>query len=46
MIKVYIKIYTDEIVEIGECHREVELSMDRIIEDSHNMITIIGVTLE
>ena len=45
MIKVNIKLGTDQIVDIGECHTEVELSMDRIIEEGHNMITIIKVTL-
>ena len=45
MIKVNIKIDIDQIVEIGECHIEVELSTDRIIEEGPNMITIIEVTL-
>ena len=45
MIKVIIRIDTDQIVEIGECHLEVELSMDRIIEEGHNMLTIIEMTL-
>ena len=45
MIKVNIKIDTDQTVEIGECHIEVELSMDRIIEEGHNIITIIEVML-
>ena len=45
MIKVNVKIDTDQIVEIGECHIGVELSMDRIIEESPNMIAIIEVTL-
>ena len=45
MIKANIKIDTGQIVEIGECHLEVELSMDRIIEECCNMITIIEVTL-
>ena len=46
MIKANIKIDIDQIVEIGECHLQVELSMDRIIEEGHNMLTIIEVTLE
>ena len=45
MIKVNIKIDTDQTVEIGECHIEVELSMDIIIEEYYNMITIIKDTL-
>ena len=45
MIKVNIKIDTDQTVEIGECHIEVELSMDRIIEEGCNMIKITEVTL-
>ena len=45
MINVNIKIDTDEIVVIGECYLEVELSMHRIIEEGHNMITIIEVML-
>ena len=32
-------------MEIGECHTEVEVSMDRIIEDSHNIIKILEMTL-
>ena len=35
----------DQIVEIGEYHLEVELSMDRIIKEGHNMSTIIEKTL-
>ena len=45
MIKAYIKIDTDQIMEIGECHLEVEFSTDRVIEEGHNMLTIIEVTL-
>ena len=45
MIKIIIRIDTDQIVEIGECHLEVELSMDRIVEEGHNMLTIIEMTL-
>ena len=45
MIKVIIKIDTDQIVEIGECHLDMELSMDRIIEEGNSMLTIIGMTL-
>ena len=36
---------TDQIVEIGECHIEVDLSTDRIVEEGYNMITIIEVSL-
>ena len=32
-------------MEIGECHLEVGLSMDKIIEEGHNMLTIIGMPL-
>ena len=45
MIKVNIKIDTDQTMEIGECHTEVELSTDRIIEEGCNIITIIEVNL-
>ena len=45
MIRVIIRIDTDQKVEIGECHLGVELSMDRIIEEDHNMLTIIEMTL-
>ena len=45
MIKENIKIDTDQIAEIGECHIEVELSTDRIIEEGCNMIKMIEVTL-
>ena len=37
MIKAIIRIDTDQIVETGKCHLEVELSMDRIIQESHNV---------
>ena len=46
MIRVIIRIDTDQIVEIGECHLEIELSMYRIIEEGHNMLRIIEMTLE
>ena len=45
MIKVNIKMDTDQTVGIGECHIEVEISMDRIIEEGNNIITIIEVML-
>ena len=35
----------DQTVAIGECHIEVELSMDKIIEEGHSMIKIIEVIL-
>ena len=35
----------NQLVEIGECHIEVELSTDRIIGEGCNMLTIIEVTL-
>ena len=45
MIKANINIDTDQIVEIRECHLEVELSTDGITEEGHNMIKIIEMTL-
>ena len=39
------KIDIDQTVEIGECHIEVELTMDKTIEEGHIMIKIIEVTL-
>ena len=45
MIKVNIKIDSDQIVEIGECDIEVGLNTDRITEEDCNMIKIIEVTL-
>ena len=37
---------TDETVEIGEYHTEVELSMDKIMMEGHSIIKIIEVILE
>ena len=45
MIKIDIKIDTDQTVGLEECHIEVELSMDKTIEEVCSMIKIIGVTL-
>ena len=45
MIRANIKIDTSKIIEIEECHIEVELSMDKIIEEGSNMIIIIEMTL-
>ena len=45
MIKANIKIDTDNTVEIEECYTVVELSIDRIIEEGSNMITVIEMTL-
>ena len=45
MIKINIKIGTDQTVEIGECCTEVELSTDKTIEEDHSMINIIKVIL-
>ena len=45
MIKIDIKIGIDQTVVIRECHTEVELSMDKILEEDHSMITIIEVIL-
>ena len=36
----------DQTVVIGECHVEVELSTDKIIEEGHSMIRITEVILE
>ena len=43
MIKIDIKIDTDQTVEIRECHIEVDLSMDKTIEECCSMIKIIVV---
>ena len=32
-------------MEIGECHSEVEVSKDKIIEEGHNMLIPIEMTL-
>ena len=45
MIKTNIKIDTDQRVQIGECYLEIDLSIERIIVEGCNMITIIEVTL-
>ena len=45
MIMVNTKIDTDQIVELGEYLLVVELNMDRVIEEGHNILTIIEVTL-
>ena len=45
MNKVIIRKDTDQIVEIRECHLQVELSMDRIIEEGPDMLITIEMTL-
>ena len=45
MIKIDIKIHTVQTVEIGECHRETKLSIDRTIEEGCSTVKIIEVTL-
>ena len=45
MIKIIIRIDMDQIVVIGESHLGLELSIDRIIEEGHNMLIIIELTL-
>ena len=45
MIKIDIKIVTDQTVEIGECHTEVELNTDKTIEEGCSMFRIIEVIL-
>ena len=46
MIREIIRIVIDQIVEIGEHHSEVEVSMDRTIEEGCNMLIPIEMTLE
>ena len=46
MIRVIIKVGIDWIVEIEGHHSEVEISMDRIIEEDHNMSVLLEMTLE
>ena len=41
MIKAIIRIDKDQIVMIEERHLGVELSVDRIIQEGHNMLIII-----
>ena len=36
---------TDQTMEIGECHIEVELSIDRIMNEGYTMIKITEMTL-
>ena len=38
IIKIDIKVGIDQPVAIGKCHIEIELSMDKIIEEDHSMI--------
>ena len=45
MIKVNIRIDTDQIVQIGECHLGIELNMYRITEEGCNMLIIIEMTI-
>ena len=45
MIMIDIKIDRDQTVEIGECHIEVELSIDKTIEEGHSMVITTEVTL-
>ena len=40
MIKIDIKINTDQTVEIAECHKEVELSMDKTTEEGGSTIKV------
>ena len=46
MIMVIIKIGIDQIAEIEGHHSEVEVNVDRIIEEDHIMSIIIEMTLE
>ena len=45
IIKIDIKVGIDQTVAIGEFHIEVELCMDKITEEGHNMIKIIEMIL-
>ena len=45
MIRVIIRIYINQIVQIGKHDSEVEFSMDRIIDEGPNMLIIIEMTL-
>ena len=45
MIRVIIRIDIDQIVEIRKHHLEVEINMDRTIEEGHNMLIPIEMTL-
>ena len=45
MIRVIIRIGIDQTVEIGEHHSEVEVSMDRTIEEGNNMLIPIEMIL-
>ena len=46
LIRIDIKVGIDQTVVIGECYIEVELSMDKVIEEGHTMIKITEVILE
>ena len=45
VFKVIIRIDSNQIMDIVECHLEVELSMDKVIEEGGNMLTIIETIL-
>ena len=45
MISVIIRIDLGQIAEIGEHHTEIEVSMDRIMEEGCNMLILIQMTL-
>ena len=40
LIKIDINVSIDQTVVIGECHTEVGLSMDKIVEEGHSMIKV------
>ena len=42
MIKAIARIYTDQIVVIGECHLGAEFDIDRIMEEGHNIEMTLG----
>ena len=45
MIKIDINIDVDQTGAIGECHIEVKLIMDKILEEGHSMIIFIELIL-
>ena len=46
VIQIDINIGIDQTVVTGECHKEVEVSMDKITEECHSIIKIVEMILE
>ena len=46
MTREIIKIDKDQTVEKGDLHIDVEVNMDKIIEEDHNLLIIIEMTLD